>query len=406
METNNRQIRGLEIAATKKLKQRGHLWIVPSQKLGTAGSYIVDPRKEDCTCPDHKERGIKCKHIYAVEFSVQHEIRPDGTRAVTKTARVTYRQEWTAYNAAQTHEKERMSELLRGLCDGIQSPQQTKGRPRLPLSDVIFSAVMKVYSTMSGWRAMGELRECTRRGKLDKAPHYNSVFHYLENPRLTPIFKSLVEESANPLRAIETDFAVDSSGFSTSNFVRWYDQKYGRLRSERDWIKAHLIVGVKTNVVTSVEITDGYAHDAPQLAPLVESTAKRFAMSEISADKGYLAKRSLEIIHRAGATPYIPFKTNSLAEGPELWRRMYHCFQFNRTEFFAHYHKRANVETAFSMIKTKFGAAVRARKRAAQINEVLCKVICHNLCILVQSIYELGIEPTFWANSLDALEVS
>ena len=141
----------------------------------------------------------------------------------------------------------------------------------------------------------------------------------------------------------------------------------------------------------------------PRSWPRWLNTAKRFAMSEISADKGYLAKRSLEM---SRCYAVIPFKTNSLGEGPELWRRMYHCFQFNRTEFFAHYHKRSNVETAFSMIKTKFGAAVRARKRAAQINEVLCKVICHNLCILVQSIYELGIEPTFWANSLDALEVS
>ena len=33
---------------------------------------------------------------------------------------------------------------------------------------------------------------------------------------------------------------------------------------------------------------------------------------------------------------------------------------------------------------------------AATVNEVLCKVICHNLCVLVQSIYELGIDPVFW----------
>ena len=404
METDNRQRRGLEIAATKKLKQKGPLWIVPSQ--GKVGSYIVDPKEATCTCPDHETRGIKCKHLYAVQFSVQHEIRPDGTKAVTKTVRVTYRQEWTAYNAAQTHEKEMVSELLRGLCDGIPSPQQTKGRPRLPLSDVVFSAVVKVYSTMSGRRAMGDLRECQSQGRIDKAPHYNSIFHYLENPSLTPIFKSLVEESANPLRALETDFAVDSSGFSTSNFIRWYDQKYGKLRSEHDWVKAHLIVGVKTNVVTGVEITDGYTHDSTQFAPLVEATARRFEISEVSADKAYLAKRSLELIHAVGATPYIPFKSNSNGEGPELWRRMYHCFQFNRAEFLAHYHKRSNVETAFSMIKAKFGASVRSRKRPAQVNEVLCKVICHNLCVLVQSIYELGIEPTFWANSASAQEVS
>jgi len=33
----------------------------------------------------------------------------------------------------------------------------------------------------------------------------------------------------------------------------------------------------------------------------------------------------------------------------------------------------------------------------AQINEVLCKILCHNVCGLIQSIYELGIEPTFWS---------
>ena len=56
------------------------------------------------------------------------------------------------------------------------------------------------------------------------------------------------------------------------------------------------------------------------------------------------------------------------------------------------------METAFSMIKAKFGASVRAKTPIAQVNEVLCKVLCHNICVLIQSIYELGLEPTFWTN--------
>jgi myo-inositol catabolism protein IolC len=48
------------------------------------------------------------------------------------------------------------------------------------------------------------------------------------------------------------------------------------------------------------------------------------------------------------------------------------------------------------MIKAKFGGAVRAKSPTAQVNEVLCKVLCHNICVLIQSIYELGLEPTFW----------
>jgi len=48
------------------------------------------------------------------------------------------------------------------------------------------------------------------------------------------------------------------------------------------------------------------------------------------------------------------------------------------------------------MIKAKFGGSVRSKSAVAQVNEVLCKVLCHNICVLIQSIYELGLEPTFW----------
>ncbi|MFH1032529.1 MAG: hypothetical protein V1767_08225 [Chloroflexota bacterium] len=50
------------------------------------------------------------------------------------------------------------------------------------------------------------------------------------------------------------------------------------------------------------------------------------------------------------------------------------------------------------MIKAKFGASVKAKMPIAQVNEVLCKVLCHNICVLIQSIYELGLEPTFWTS--------
>ena len=30
------------------------------------------------------------------------------------------------------------------------------------------------------------------------------------------------------------------------------------------------------------------------------------------------------------------------------------------------------------------------------VNEVLCKIICHNICCLIEESYELGIETEFW----------
>ena len=60
-----------------------------------------------------------------------------------------------------------------------------------------------------------------------------------------------------------------------------------------------------------------------------------------------------------------------------------------------HYHKRSNVETTFHMIKSKFGQRLRSKTMTAQINEALCKVLCHNLCVVIASQHELGIETNF-----------
>lgn len=85
---------------------------------------------------------------------------------------------------------------------------------------MIFSAAFKVYSTVSARRFMTDLREAQAKGYIQKAPHYNSIFNYLENPELTPILRALITETSLPLKAVETDFACDSSGFTTSRFIR------------------------------------------------------------------------------------------------------------------------------------------------------------------------------------------
>ena len=62
----------------------------------------------------------------------------------------------------------------------------------------------------------------------------------------------------------------------------------------------------------------------------------------------------------------------------------------------AHYHKRNNVESAVSMVKRKFGDHVRSRTDMSMKNEALCKLVAHNLCCVIMSQCELGIEAEFW----------
>ena len=311
--TSTRQQRGLELAATRTIRQKAGLWIVPSQTgAGTYNVHIM-PKIASCTCPDFETRGVTCKHIFAVTYVMRREQNADGSETVTKTLtvsatteRTTYPQNWPAYNAAQMNEKSKFQSLLADLCGGIQEPQVRKmGRPSLPLSDAIFSATFKVYSTVSGRRFMTDLREAQVNGFISKAPHYNSIFNYLENPELTPILQTLITQSSLPLKSVETDFAVDSSGFMTSRFIRWFDHKYGQVREQHDWVKCHLICGVKTNIVTAVEILDRNASDSRQLPALVKATAKNFRMSEVSADKGYAGRENVDWIETVGATPFI-----------------------------------------------------------------------------------------------------
>jgi transposase len=402
-ELFERERRGRQIATTCRLTKKGQVWLVPSQS--GHGRYTVspDPEAPHCTCPDHEMRGLKCKHLFAVEFAIKRQNHSDGSITVTKTVTVTetvkkptYPQQWPAYNAAQTHEKDKFQVLLSDLCQGLEELPPSKGHPRLSLSDAVFSACFKVYSTMSARRFVSDLRDAQVKGYLRTVPHFNSILNYLDNPILTPILRALITESSLPLKTVEADFAVDSSGFTTSRFIRWVDHKYGVVRQQHAWVKVHLMCGVRTNVVTAVEIREKDASDTKLLPDLVHATAVHFDMCEVSADKGYSSVNNVNVIASHGATPYIAFKSIHSGKAGGLWEKMFHYYSFRRDEFLVHYHKRSNVESTFSMIKAKFRDHVRSKTDVAMMNEVLGKILCHDICCVIQSMYELGIEPTFW----------
>lgn len=403
-----REERGLQIANSRRLRQNrnGH-WLVPSQSgFGDYSVNLENIEQPVCSCPDFEIRNKPCKHIFAVAYFVVRQHNQDGTTTVTEsvtvTTRKTYPQNWREYNAAQTTEQDQFQVLLHDLCSTVPTPKPRTGRPPLPLSDAIFNATFKVYSTVSQRRFMSDLREAHKRGYISKIPHFNSISNYLESEELTPILRDLITQSSLPLKSVESDFAVDSSGFTTCRFVRWFDHKYGQVRQQHEWVKVHLMCGVRTNIVTAVEIGGKHASDTRFMTPLVEATARNFAISEVSADKAYCSSHNLKVITLAGGTPYIPFRKNDTVKPGGLWEKLYYYFNFHRDEFLQHYHRRSNAESTFSMMKRKFGDGLRSKTDTAMVNESLCKILCHNLVVLIHEMHELGIEPAF-RSQLEAL---
>lgn len=228
-------------------------------------------------------------------------------------------------------------------------------------------------------------------------PHFNSVLRVFDDGDVTTVLKNLIETTAAPLKQVETTFAVDSSGFSTCRYTRWFDEKWGGVKSKADWVKAHISVGVTTNVITAVEILDKDAADSPQLPGLVNTTARTFRIGEVTADKAYAGNPNFEAVEKHGGTLYATFKGGTTGGVGGSFAKAFHAFCLNKDEYLSHYHQRSNVESTFSMVKRKFGDSVRAKTDTAMTNEVLAKFVCHNLCVLIAEMYAMGIQTVFTA---------
>src|SRR5436190_16040373 len=270
-----RELKALELAARAKIVWTGDAWSVPSQSGNGAYRVILFPGAESCQCEDWQLRQQPCKHIIAARLVEEREGKRPAPPIDTETPpkKKTYRQNWPAYNLAQTTEKDRFQELLYELCQGIEEPpRHKKGGRRIWVKDVVFTAAFKVFSTFSGRRFMSDLRDAHRRGFLAYVMNASTVTDLMNTEVVTPFLYQLIERSAWPLRAVEHTFAPDSTGFSTSRFVKWFDEKYGKERSGREWVKAHVMTGVKTNVITTAIVEGPAANDCPMFRPLLEQT--------------------------------------------------------------------------------------------------------------------------------------
>lgn len=400
----SRQQRGQLIAQKYRITRTDKGYEVPSQF--NKGKYLVKVRydKKECNCPDYELRRCKCKHIFAVEYTLREEIDKEGNVTVTQTVKKTYPQNWKSYNFSQQIEKERLMELLADITSRIRQPAYTFGRPKGNLGDNIFAMVFKTYSTFSGRRFATDMKWALEKEYISNRVPYNTMFDYFKKSELTPILAQMVTLTSLPLRTAETKFNIDSTGFGTSNFQRWYSFKHGKEICSRRWVKCHFVNGAKSNIVTSVKITTENEADCPQLSELAKDTAKYFDMKELSGDKAYLSKDNFELVDSLGGTFYVPFKSNSKASGNGMiWKKMYHYFMLNNEEYLQHYHSRSNAESTVNMIKGKFGDRVRSKLWTAQINEVLCKIIAHNICCVIMEMNELGIESNICLKSQDTI---
>lgn len=395
-----REAKAVELADRGRVVKRPNGWLVYS--LNSSEKYHVTVLPLTCSCSDFELRQEPCKHILAVQITLSREVNGSPAQPKPETPpiqwpRKTYQQDWPNYDAAQQNEKREFQYLLSELSGMIPQPEPKGGtrggRPAAILSDVIFASVFKVYSGLSGRRFNTDLEEAQGRGFVSAVVHHSTIARCLEDEQTTAILIRLIEASALPFKAIETEFAVDSSGFSSCKFDRWYDEKWGRMMSKHSWVKVHVVCGTTTHIVTSVIVGDKGSPDSPQFPSLVKTTAQNFTIDQASADKAYASAVNFEVVDECGGTAYIAFKGNATGAAGGIYERMYHLFCLNKDDYLNHYHRRSNIESLFSAVKRLFGDSVRSKNETAMRNEALCKLLAYNITLLVHAICELDLEP-------------
>jgi transposase len=379
-------------------------YLVPSQsgqgfyRVRGVGIGDLSPA---CECDDFLDRLAPCKHVYFAQLWILQpgdiptipEHHPSQRRRVV---------DWPIYNRAQTEEERLIPNLLKELCAGIPEPERNPhqaGRPPTPLRDQYFCAIEKVRSGKGCRRSAYSRVEFVQDGRIDDVPGWTATSDLLRQPEVTPVLLDMVARSVLPLRAIENRCAVDKTGLRTTLFHYYKKERYTPTR-ENIWLGLHALVGIRTHAILSAEVTAGSAADGPVMPLLLErAAAAGFRLQEILADKAYGSRRNFSVADEYGALLFSPPKSNAtgVAKGSPLYHKMYHYFLSDPESFERHYGDRAQAEAAFSSFKQVLGETIRSRTFDAQRNEVLCKVVSHNLRMLVHAMLECGVLPDFLA---------
>ena len=208
---------------------------------------------------------------------------------------------------------------LADLCNLLESDARLtrrEGRPRCALGTIVFSLVYNAYWGMSARRFEPQLESAVELGYLRfppspcpetcRVPSFNTVLRYLRSSWMTSILLELVTVSATPVRSIETEFAVDGTGWGVRLYERWVDHRLDHENIRQGWVKLHLISGVATNIVAGAVVSPSSHHDNPYFRVLVANAVQRFDIVKVMADMAYSSRANHQLALDLGFELFVP----------------------------------------------------------------------------------------------------
>lgn len=292
----------------------------------------------------------------------------------------------------QTAEKGAMWQffvLLRELLLTVDEPPRRTNHKRLPLRDMLFVLVTKVFFRLSSADVCLFLELLHPDLWVGPIPHRNSVTNYMQMEWLKPILEGLVGASSKSLIPLSgVLFAVDSTPILAPGYYMSKDRETGKLFKRRNWLRLHMICDDLTGVVTAARADSMHVAEQRYFEVLLGETMESgFQVEAIGADKNYCTKANVRWARERGVLTYITVKKNakrSRKNSDPAWDENYERAKSSDQKVRLKFHKRNRIESVNSRVKWRYDEEVLVKMPAAQYNEALCKVICHNLLVLVQ----------------------
>ena len=210
---------------------------------------------------------------------------------------------------------------------------------------------------------------------LHKLPDYTTIIKFAK--RLpTAIFEKLVAAFSKFIEQPEK-VAIDGTGISLDNASPHYCKRIGKSYKKRPFLKLSVIVEIKHYLILQFKVRKKVRHDVIDAYPMVKKLAKNYKPEVFYGDRGYDAEKLFKLVfEELDAYPLILQKRLDV---PKHRRKGRYRKETIDVFDYGEYLQRNKVETAFSILKRKFGFSIRSKDVKNQKVEAMSRIIAYNI---------------------------